>query len=113
DDTAASAPVRMELYFLYYALSALYARGQAAAAERTMRDCWGTMMHAGAWTLWETLDRGNRGVGSRCHGWSAAPTALLMEHTLGLRPTAAGKPNELTFAPQTATVTWARGVYPH
>ena len=111
-DTRAFAPVCMELYYMYFALTMLLEKGRADVAERTMRECWGHMKHSGAWTLWETLDRGQRGVGSQCHGWSSAPTALLMEHTLGVRP-AAGKPNELLFAPHSATVTWARGTYPH
>lgn len=102
----------LELYFLAYALPALYARGEHALAEMVMREHWGVMRERGAWTIWECLRRGHRGTGSLCHAWSTAPVRWLQERVLGVRRASDGDPDRLIVDPCT-TLDWAEGVVPH
>lgn len=101
----------VELYFLRYALQALYRAGRVAEAERVMREHFAPMHEADAWCAWEALHRGAKGVGSLCHGWSAAPTQMLTERTLGVQLTA--DPRRVRIAPAAGEVTWAEGAVPH
>jgi len=100
-----------ELYFLYYVLRACYAHDRVALAERLMREHWGLLMRADAWTLWECFCRGVHGAGSQCHAWSCGPLAMLREQVLGVR-WVAGDPTRVTVAPN-SHLTWARGTVPH
>ncbi len=105
----AVAPGRLELYFLYYALGMFYDRGHVAVAEQIIRDCYGVMHEAGAWTFWEGLEA----IGSQCHGWACSPQHFFAERTLGVRNASPGKPDSIIVSPVSATLTWARGVVPH
>jgi hypothetical protein len=101
-------PDRIEPYFLYFALQALYDRGLAADAEEAMRRVYGVMHDAGAWAFWETLGRGH-GTQSLCHGWSASPTVYLSQRVLGVRREWSG---EYVVAPESDTLDWAAGTFP-
>jgi len=106
-------PDRIELYFLYYALRALYDRGLAQDAEDLMRNMYRPMKEAGAWSLWETLSRGRIATGSHCHGWACSPNVYLTREALGIHVATPGHPNDLVFSPVVETLTRAEGVVPH
>lgn len=99
---------RIEPYFLYFALQALYDRGLSADAEEAMRRVYGVMHDAGAWAFWETLSRGH-GTQSFCHGWSASPTVYLSQRVLGVRREWSGA---YVVAPESDTLDWAAGSFP-
>lgn len=103
----------VELYFMFYLLEALYADGRVALAEQVMRAHWGPMQKAGAWTLWETLQRGHMGIGSHCHGWSAAPLVFFRERVLGVRPEVPGKLSRMLLMPHASGLQFACGAVPH
>lgn len=106
-------PGLCEIYFLYYALDALYRAGRAASAENAMREYYGFMRQRGARTLWESLREGSQGNDSLCHGWSSGALPYLSERVLGVRPQ---KPGDLTcmlVAPESKTLDHAEGVVPH
>lgn len=101
---------QLELYFLHYALEALYKHGRVALAEQLIRDHWGYMMQQGAWTTWEMLFKTST---TRCHVWSSHPTACLMHRALGVSLPEPGNNDVVCIAPQTDAVTWAQGRFPH
>ena len=89
-------------YYGYYVLQAMAMLGHRGEAVAWMRDYWGGMIAEGATSFWESYDRrwtkrhfhtGLEADGlagyyvSLAHGWSAGPTAWLMEQLLGVRPT--------------------------
>ncbi len=102
-----------ELYFQYYVLDALRRHGEAAFAEETIRSIYGVIRRRGAWTLPETFARQMSGLGSMCHGWSAAPMVYFSEQILGVRPRKPGRPQELLIAPEASTIDGAEGIVPH
>lgn len=102
----------LELYFLSYALEGLYRCGRTATAERVMREHWGHMQEAGAWTFWEAVRRGASGAGSLCHAWSSTPARWFHERILGVRPLRAGDPSHMLVAPD-CLQEWAEGTVPH
>jgi hypothetical protein len=96
-------------YFAFYALGALYKHGRAAEAEDFVRRSWGWLLDRGAWTCWEhwpTTD-------SLCHAWSSAPTYYLSSQVLGIQFPEPGNPDVVRILPQTGTLQWARGIFPH
>lgn len=108
---APSAPedIRVNAYFSFYTLGALYRNGFVTEAEEFMRTCWGNMLEHGAWTLWEYFYDN----ASRCHAWASAPTYYLTSQVLGITFPEPGNPNRVRIAPHPGTLRWARGVYPH
>lgn len=104
---------RIELYFLYYALSALYDRGLAGEAERVMHAHYSRLKARGAWAVWECIERGLANKGSLCHGWAASPTIFLSRRALGVRPAVPGARDRIVIAPESELLDWARGVVPH
>ncbi len=106
-------PGHCEIYFLYYAIDALYRAGRAAAAENAMREYYGFMRQRGARTLWETLREGAQGRDSLCHGWSSGALAYLSERVLGVRSLKPGDPSRMLVAPESETLDHAAGVVPH
>ncbi|MCW8129029.1 MAG: family 78 glycoside hydrolase catalytic domain [Planctomycetota bacterium] len=97
-----------ELYFFYFLLNVLYDHGRTGLAEQAIRSNYGFVRSQGAWTIWEGIGHN----GSRCHAWSCAPMHTMAERTLGVRQTRA-KPDEVLVAPDSASLTWARGSVPH
>jgi hypothetical protein len=106
-------PGRCEIYFLYYALEALYRAGRAGAAEDAMREYYGMMRRSGARTFWETLCEGAKGNDSMCHGWSSGALPYLSERVLGVRPLVPGDPSRMLVAPESETLDHAEGIVPH
>jgi len=106
-------PGRCEIYFLYYALEALYRAGRAGAAEDAMREYYGMIRRSGARTLWETLCEGAKGNDSMCHGWSSGALPYLSERVLGVRPIIPGDPSRMLVSPESDTLDHAKGVVPH
>ena len=101
----------LELYFLSFALEALYRHQRVELAEQLMRDHWRAMRQAGAWTFWECLRNGSHQQGSLCHAWSCTPLRWFHEQVLGVR-SLPGDPQHLLIAPD-SLLAWAQGVVPH
>ncbi len=101
----------LELYFLHYALEAVYRHGRVREAEQLIRDHWGFLIDRGAWTTWESF-RGGR-PGSHCHVWSSHPMLAMIHRVVGIRRARPGSEDALLIAPCAATVSRARGRYPH
>jgi hypothetical protein len=106
-------PGHCEIYFLYYALDALYRAGRAGDAENAMREYYGFMRNRGARTLWETLREGALGKDSMCHGWSSGALPYLAERVLGVRPVKPGDPSLMLVAPEAETLDQVEGIVPH
>lgn len=85
--------VQTEPYFSFYLVEALAQSGLADVALDYLRRRWGKMLDGGATTFWEEWQvdgtyRAGRWTPrprSHCHAWSAAPTAWLSRHVLGVR----------------------------
>lgn len=103
----------LELYFLLFALEALYRLDEVALAEDVIRDHYALLREHNAWTLWESFASGDQGAGSLCHGWSAAPLTIFSQYILGVRWQTPGDPDKLLIAPCSETVNQARGTVPH
>jgi hypothetical protein len=104
-----SEDLNVNAYFSFYSVGALYKFGKVTEAESFMREQWGRMIDAGAWTCWEYFIDSN----SRCHAWAAAPTHYLSTEVLGIQFPEPGNINKIMIDPHPGTLKWARGVYPH
>jgi hypothetical protein len=110
--------VLTEPYFSFYLLEALAQVGLAEQALEFIGRRWGGMIGQGATSFWEEWQvtgtfregRWTARPRSHCHAWSAAPTAWLSRHILGVRTERAGGP--VLLAPQPASLEWARGAVP-
>jgi hypothetical protein len=112
----------------FHILGALYQAGHVDLAERFMREGWGSFIAAGSDTCWEVFPARvtdpvtgtpryvpQPGV-SQTHAWSSAPTFYLSSRALGVDcgfPAPVADPRQLVIAPESETLTWARGVVPH
>ena len=100
--------------------------GHRAEALDWIRQFWGGMIDEGATSFWEAYDThwptrnahvslqadGTSGYYvSLAHGWSAGPTAWLMEEVLGIHATGPGF-RTATLRPDLAGLAWARGAEP-
>lgn len=103
-----------------FALRALHRAGRSTDALDGLRSLWAPMLDAGATTLWEEFPHDGaspyemygRPFGkSLCHGWGAAPAALLPEIILGLRPLDNGW-STVEVHPQLGDLEWAAAVVP-
>jgi hypothetical protein len=116
----------MSPYYNYYIISAMAETGHRAQALDWIRAYWGGMIAEGATTFWEAYypswpkndfhaslqaDDGTGYYVSLSHGWSAGPTAWLMEQILGIQPTAPGF-TQVTIRPDLAGLKWAKGAEP-
>lgn len=102
----------VELYFLCYALDALYAIGEFAAAERLLRTHYAVLKQANAWTIWETLANGAKGRGSLCHAWSCAASIAATHEVLGVQQAEPGSWKKIVLRPAGESIFWAEGVFP-
>lgn len=109
-------------------LEARFVRGHRETAMELLRQCWGNMIAHDTSCFWEMVD-GKTGDfvthrrisdlqgpswdtwDSYSHGWSAAPTALMQSHLLGIRPTAPGF-SRFTIQPWLADLDFAEGAIP-
>lgn len=102
-----------ELYFLSFALQALYRFDLARDAEELVRAHYGPMRDAGAWTLWECFSRGLKSIGSLCHAWSGGPMIHFVHDTVGIQPQPAGAEVDVLVAPCADTLDRAEATLPH
>jgi alpha-L-rhamnosidase len=113
-------------YYNYYVIRAMAEVGHREEALRWIRQYWGGMINEGATSFWEAYDPSwyhedfhsslqsdNRSgyFVSLAHGWSAGPTAWLMEQILGINPTGAGF-RTVDIRPDLADLEWAKGAEP-
>ena len=113
-------------YYNYYVIRAMGEMGHRDAALKWIRQYWGGMVGEGATSFWEAYDPSwfhedfhsslqadNRSgyFVSLAHGWSAGPTAWLMEQVLGIQPTGAGF-STVDIRPDLIDLEWARGAEP-
>jgi alpha-L-rhamnosidase len=103
----------LELYFLHYLLPALAEHGRPDLAERVITEHVGMLRQLGDDTLPEAFARVSRGLGSRCHTWSAGPAIYAARYVLGIRPAEGDNPDRLIFQPIVAGITHARGRIAH
>ena len=100
--------------------------GHRPEALAWIRQYWGGMLQEGATSFWEAYDPSwyhedfhsslqsdNRSgyFVSLAHGWSAGPTAWLMEQVLGIQPTGAGF-STVDIRPDLVDLEWAKGAEP-
>lgn len=104
-------------YGAFYILGALYLMNMEDLAEEFIRKHWSPMVLKYDDTAWENFMDGGDGTGqgTLSHAWSGHPTYYLSAKALGID---LGYPNpvdhrNLVIAPQTSSLTWARGVVPH
>ncbi|MFW5789289.1 MAG: family 78 glycoside hydrolase catalytic domain [Spirochaetota bacterium] len=100
----------LNLYFLFFALEALYRVDEVAFAEEVMRTHWGYLLSRGAHTTWENILQGQ--PKSFCHVWNAHPPAFFVREILGLAQREAGVTDAFVVAPRTESISWARGTLP-
>jgi hypothetical protein len=113
-------------YYNYYVIRAMGEMGHRQEALKWIRQYWGGMVDEGATSFWEgydpswyhedfhsSLQADNRSgyFVSLAHGWSAGPTAWLMEQVLGIQPTSAGF-STVDIRPDLVDLDWARGAEP-
>jgi alpha-L-rhamnosidase len=113
-------------YYNYYVIRAMAETGHRQEALEWIRQYWGGMLREGATSFWEAYDPSwykedfhsslqadNRSgyFVSLAHGWSAGPTAWLMEQVLGIQPTGAGF-STVDIRPDLVDLSWARGAEP-
>jgi len=113
-------------YYNYYVIAAMAKMNHRPEALRWIRQYWGGMIDEGATSFWEAYDpdwykedfhsslqSDNRSgyFVSLAHGWSAGPTAWLMEQVLGIQPTGAGF-STVDIHPDLIDLDWAKGAEP-
>ncbi|HWB33252.1 MAG TPA: alpha-L-rhamnosidase C-terminal domain-containing protein [Acidobacteriaceae bacterium] len=113
-------------YYNYYVIRAMAEMGHREQALKWIRQYWGGMVDEGATSFWEAYDPSwyhedfhsslqadNRSgyFVSLAHGWSAGPTAWLMEQVLGIQPTGQGFAT-VDIRPDLVDLDWARGAEP-
>jgi alpha-L-rhamnosidase len=113
-------------YYNDYVIRAMAEMGHREQALKWIREYWGGMLHEGATSFWEAYDPSwykedfhaslqsdNRSgyFVSLAHGWSAGPTAWLMEEVLGIQPTGAGF-STVDIRPDLVDLAWAKGAEP-
>lgn len=100
-------------YGSFYLLGSLYKHGNEDIAEAFMRKYWSPMILKYDDTAWENF--GSEGIGTLSHAWSGGPTFWLTTKALGVDLGFPNRfnPDTLLVAPQSATLSWARGTVPH
>jgi alpha-L-rhamnosidase len=113
-------------YYNYYVIRAMAEVGHRQEALGWIRQYWGGMLREGATSFWEgydpswykedfhsSLQADNRSgyFVSLAHGWSAGPTAWLMEEVLGIKPTGPGF-KTVEVRPDLVDLAWAKGAEP-
>lgn len=101
----------------YWMLKGLFEAGLGNAALQEIEQSWGFMLDHGASTTWEKInlhkpDRFLKHLrGSRCHGWSAGPSALFSRFLLGVTIEEPGC-GSLKISPDLCGLEWVRGIFP-
>jgi hypothetical protein len=105
-----------ELYLHHFVFLAMQQCGMTDQALVRIRRYWGTMIDAGAQTLWEAAihQQGKTAfwnAGSLCHGFGATPVNYLQTTVLGVTPSEAGFAS-FTVQPVAHDLDWATGDVP-
>ncbi len=107
-------------YASFYLFGSLYQNGEAALAERFMKQYWSRMIHQGNDTSWEDFDiggkeKGDENQGTASHAWSGHPTFFLSTEVLGVKFgfNQDFSRDTVLIEPQTENISWAKGVVPH
>jgi alpha-L-rhamnosidase len=100
----------LNLYFLFFALDALYRVEEVAFAEEVIRRHWGYLLSRGAHTTWENILQGQ--PKSYCHVWNAHAPAFFVREILGLSQQEPGVTDAFVVAPRTESISWATGSLP-
>jgi hypothetical protein len=113
-------------YYNFYVIKAMAEVGHRQEALGWIRQYWGGMLREGATSFWEGYDpswykedfhsslQADNLSGyfvSLAHGWSAGPTAWLMEEVLGIQPTGPGF-KTVAVRPDLVDLQWAKGAEP-
>lgn len=113
-------------YYGYYVLAAMARAGHKREALQWIRAYWGGMVDEGATSFWEAYDprwpkddphahlEADGKVGynaSLAHGWSAGPTAWLMEEILGVQALEPGF-RKIQIRPELGGLAWVKGAVP-
>jgi hypothetical protein len=124
--TPLTGEVIISPYYNYYVIRAMAEMGHRPEALRWIRMYWGGMLAEGATSFWEAYDpswykedfhsslKSDNRSGyfvSLAHGWSAGPTAWLMEQVLGINPTGPGF-STVDIRPDLVGLDWVRGAEP-
>lgn len=99
--------VQAQPFFLHWVNAALAHVGEHDRMLGLTRQGFGSMLDAGATTIWETWSAD----ASECHGWSTTAAYDLMTYILGVRAVAAGFA-AFAIEPHPAGLEWARGRVP-
>lgn len=97
-------------HFTFYILDGLYRLGLCDIAEKIISEGWGAMLSSGVKTCMEYYNRMND---SHCHAWSASPGYYLSKHILGINFPNAPDLSLVEIKPETSSIIWAKGVWPH
>jgi hypothetical protein len=104
--------VRSSPLYFAYTLEGLIKAGAIEMALEQMRDRYAAMVaYSDNPTLWESWDHSPGSGTSIAIQGSAAPAWILSRHILGIAPQGAGF-QECRIEPETAGLSWARGVFP-
>ncbi|MBD3244296.1 MAG: Bacterial alpha-L-rhamnosidase [Chitinivibrionales bacterium] len=104
-------PESISTYGSFYMLGGLYEAGEAGLAEESMRRVYSLTVEQPTGTIWEHANP----TKSLTHAWSTAPNYYLSTRALGVRlgfPDNAS-PEQVVIAPESETLSWARGTVPH
>jgi hypothetical protein len=86
-------------------------------AESFIRKYWSAMVYKHNDTAWENFGDGSdgSGQGTLSHAWSGHPTYFMSTRILGVRLgfPEIQFPDKIMIKPQSANISWARGVVPH
>ncbi|WP_240041445.1 alpha-L-rhamnosidase C-terminal domain-containing protein [Paenibacillus ginsengarvi] len=91
------------VYMAYFVLQALAVAGEYELVYELITSddhhSWRTMVNEGATTCFEVWSKDLKANASLCHPWASAPIPVLIEHIIGIKPTAAGW-KQVIFAPR-------------
>jgi len=99
--------VRSNTFYSHFVYAGIAAGGGYDWVLGDMRRKYGSMLEAGATTLWESFAPG----ASLCHGFSATPVFQLSRRSLGISPLEPGH-RSFALAPEPGDLTWAKGKVP-
>ncbi|HEY8390255.1 MAG TPA: family 78 glycoside hydrolase catalytic domain [Clostridia bacterium] len=101
-------------FFEFFLLESIMNNQDNKRFIELIKNDWGFMIQKGCntfWEMWTYIQPDGRLTRSHCHGWSAAPTYMLTEYVLGVRPLEPGYKKAL-INPHPCNLEWCRGDVP-
>lgn len=101
-------------FFEFFLLESIITNQDDERFIDLIKNDWGFMIQKGCntfWEMWTYIQPDGRLTRSHCHGWSAAPTYMLSEYVLGVRPLEPGYKKAL-INPHPCNIEWCRGDVP-